>query len=276
VFGATGNVGRELVPLLVARGCTVKIVTRNAARAAAFGDSVEVVEGDLGRTASVRPAIAGADAIYLVTMINAPDHDLAVAQLARNAGVRHIVKLSTLEASEARLRVGRWHRAKEDAIRASGLGWTILRPGMFMSNALDWADPIREAGKVFFPGGSGRVAPIDPRDVAAVAALALTEPGHAGKAYELTGDQLLTIADMTGIIGRTIGRELQYVDIPVLAAQLFLTRTFGWETARGLSEMARALKRGEGAIITPTFREVTSRGPRSFEEWCKENADAFR
>ena len=99
--------------------------------------------------------------MFLVTL-GTPQQDIHAIEAAKCAGVQHIVKLSTLEASEAVIQVGKWHREREQIIETSGLKWTFLRPGMFMSNTIEWwAETIRQQGGVFFPGGKkGKVAPV--------------------------------------------------------------------------------------------------------------------
>jgi (4-alkanoyl-5-oxo-2,5-dihydrofuran-3-yl)methyl phosphate reductase len=276
VTGATGNVGKELVPKLLERGERVRVLTRDARKVAHLRGRVDCAVGDLDKPATLEPAFKGIDRLYLVTMANSTHQDATAVTLAKKAGVRHMVKLSTLEALEHKLQVGKWHYAKEQVIRDSGLAWTFLRPGMFMSNALQWADAVKASGKVYFPGGRGKVAPIAPRDVATVAALALTERGHEGKAYELTGAELLTLEEMTAILSHVLGKPLQYVDVPLLAARVFLSRQLGWKMGSALAELAGALKVGKGAVMTDTFEHLTGCSPRSFESWCREHVAAFK
>jgi uncharacterized protein YbjT (DUF2867 family) len=124
--------------------------------------------------------------------------------------VNHIAHLSSFNVlGDPMPAMGRWHHEREAIIRASGISVTFLRPGGFMTNALDWAPTIREAGYVLDPIGSGRYAPIDPADIAAVAALALTEDGHQGKEYVLTGDEAFTVAEQVRILAEAIGRDIE-------------------------------------------------------------------
>jgi uncharacterized protein YbjT (DUF2867 family) len=149
---------------------------------------------------------------------------------------------------------------------------------MFMSNSIDWwAESIKGQNSVFFPGGKkGKVAPVDPRDVARVAAAALTQPGHQGQAYELTGHELFTIGQMVQIISRVLGKPLQYVNIPPIAARLFMLKTGMDRTlVNALMEMLKSLRKNEGALMTDTVQRITGRPPRTFEEWCREHIEAF-
>ncbi|HSB02218.1 MAG TPA: SDR family oxidoreductase [Anaerolineales bacterium] len=276
VTGATGHIGRELIPLLLESGQLVRVLVRDARKVAHLDACVERVVGDFDKPETLFSAMKGVERLFLVTYETR--QDVHVLEAAKRAGVRHIVKLSTLEATEHKIKVGKWHYEREELIRLSGLDWTFLRPGMFMSNSIDWwSDSIKGQASVFFPGGKkGKVAPLDPRDVATVAALALTQPGHRGQAYELTGSELFTIGEMVQVISHALGKPIQYVDIPPIAAKLFMLKS-GMDKAlvNALMEMLASLRRNEGAVVTDTFQCLTGRLPRTFEMWCREHIEAF-
>lgn len=276
VTGATGNIGRELIPFLLQSGQPIRVLVRDERKAASLDACVERVVGDFDKPETLAAAVQGVERIFLLTYETR--QDLAVLDAAKKAGVQHIVKLSTLEAAEHKIKVGKWHYEREELIRASGLDWTFLRPGMFMSNSIEWwADSIKGQGSVFFPGGKkGKVAPMDPRDVAFVAALALTQPGHSGQSYTLTGSELFTIGEMVQVISQVLGKPIQYVDIPPIAAKLFMLKTGMDKTlVNALMEMLASLRRNEGAIVTDTFQRLTGQSPRTFEAWCREHIQAF-
>jgi uncharacterized protein YbjT (DUF2867 family) len=276
VTGATGNIGGELVPLLLEVGQSVRVLVRDERKATHLDACVERAVGDLDQPKTLVRALNGVERIFLVTFETRQDRN--VIEAAKQAGVRQIVKLSTLEAAEHKIRVGKWHYEREELIRLSGLEWTFLRPGMFMSNSIEWwADSIKGQRSVFFPGGKkGKVAPIDPRDVARVAALALTGPGHQGQAYTLTGSELFTIGEMVQVIAGVLGKPIQYVDIPPIAAKLFMLKT-GMDKVlvNALMEMLGSLRRNEGALVTDTFQRLTGQPPRTFKAWCQEHIQAF-
>src|SRR5215208_1016561 len=161
VTGATGHIGRELIPQLQATGQSLRVLVRDERRVSQLDPSIERAIGDLNDPESLCCAMRGVERIFLVTFET--QHDLNVIDAAKRAGVQQIVKLSTLEATEHKIQVGKWHYEREEVIRASGLDWTFLRPGMFMSNTIDWwAESIKGQNSVFFPGGKkGKVAPVD-------------------------------------------------------------------------------------------------------------------
>ena len=277
VTGATGNIGKELIPLLLEMGQSLRVLVRDERKVAHLDACVERAVGDLNDLDSLGPAMRGVERVFLVTFEKQQDIDIIEA--AKHAGVKQIVKLSTLEATEHKIQVGKWHYEREEMIRASGLDWTFLRPGMFMSNSIDWwAESIKGQGSVFFPGGKkGKVAPVDPRDVARVAAITLTQSGHSGQAYELTGSELFTIGEMVQVIATVLGKPIQYVDIPPIAAKVFMLKTGMDKTlVNALMEMLASLRRNEGAIVTGTVERVTGHSPRTFDAWCREHIQAFR
>jgi uncharacterized protein YbjT (DUF2867 family) len=276
VTGATGHIGKELVPQLIEADQSVRVLVRDERKVAYLPSCVERTIGNLDKPKTLRAALQGVDKIFLLTFETR--QDVSVLEAAKQAGVEHIVKLSTLEASQHVIQIGKWHFEREELIRKSGLEWTFLRPGMFMSNSIDWwADSIKQQDAVYFPGGKGQVAPVDPRDVAAVATVALSQPGHNGCVYELTGPELLNMGEMVEVISKVVGKPLKYTSIPALAAKMWMLQS-GMDKVlvNALMEMMASLRKNEGAIVTDTVEKVLGRSPRTFEAWCQEHADVFR
>ena len=280
VSGATGTVGRELVPQLLDRGQAVRAMSRTPEKASAlFGSGVEVVRGDYDDRASLRAAIDGVERVFLLTVqMGGRPPDTTVCSLAAQAGVRQIVRLSVLEAGgDEHDPVTGWHTAAENAIKASGLAWTFLRPGGFMSNTLGWAETIRRERTVRSLFADQKVAWIDPYDIAAVAAHVLTEEGHVGQAYPLSGPQALSPREQAAILAQALGTAIDVIDLP--PAQVRATMI-----AQGMPpERADAVlaARGSGAsqrgmTVFPTVERITGRPPRSFAEWVEAHLDAFR
>jgi len=278
VTGATGTVGRELVAQLVATGRKLRALTRDPSKAR-FDPAVEVFAGDLSRPETLAGAVEGIERVFSLSM--GPElgvNEANLANAARRAGVKHVVKLSVLGAGSAGGHgVVGWHERGEKAIQDSGAAWTFVRPGMFMSNALNWAGAIRGQGKVFLPYGEGKVVPIHPRDIASVAAKALTEPGHEGQAYALTGAEALGAAEMMTILSEAVGKPITYVPITDEAAgESMLKAGLPPGLVEGLMKIASGIRRGETGTPLPTLEQLLGRKALTWRDWAHENAAAFR
>jgi uncharacterized protein YbjT (DUF2867 family) len=279
VTGATGNIGRELVGELDARGADLRLLVRDPARAADLPDRAERVVADLGEPGTLAPAFAGVDALFLLTQGIGTDQTTAAVTAAREAGVRHIVHLSSAHVTfDPVPAMGRWHQAREEIVRASGVPATFLRPGGFMTNALDWLPTIHDGGFVLDPIGPGRYAPIDPADIAAVAALALTEPGHQGGEYVLTGHETFTVREQVRIISETIGRaiEVRETATPAEAVRFRFPHGAPPALADALTEGLTLMRADTVGFRTDTVEKLLGRPPRTFADWCARHADAFR
>jgi uncharacterized protein YbjT (DUF2867 family) len=278
VTGATGNVGKELVPQLLETGAGVRVLVRDANRALQFSPRAERVEADLDRPETLRAAMAGVRAVYVIAFQTSQVEN--VVNAARAAGVSHIVRQSTIEAGTAPpIGPGQWHREQEELIERSGIAWTHVRPTMMMANTVRWwAESIQAQGKVFFPGGDGRVSPVDARDIAAVGRVVLTGTGHAGHAYDVTGPQSLTIGEMVETLGRVLNRPIQYVDVPEAVAGEWMMERLGVSSvlAAALVETLAALRSSQFAGVADTVQRLTGSEGRSYEAWCRENAGLFR
>jgi uncharacterized protein YbjT (DUF2867 family) len=278
VMGATGNVGRALVDHLGAAGIVPRVLTRQPS--ARWRVPVEAVVGDVADPACVAHLFAGATRVFVMSNIEADDAiDRSVVAAAVSAGVRHAVKLSTIGA-DSEMAIGRRHREREQSIEQSGMAWTFVRPGFFMSNALQWRDGIR-AGTVMVPAADGPLAPISPRDIAEVAKVALLAPdvgaAHHGKIYTLTGEQITTPRDQIAVLARVLGRELTCVAVPPeVAVEHARKRGLPEAILETLRKLWTSAEAGQAAMRTTAFREVTGHAPESFETWARDHADAFR
>jgi uncharacterized protein YbjT (DUF2867 family) len=276
VTGATGNVGSLLVPKLLAAGQKVRVLVRDPAKVAHLGSQVERVHGDLDKPDTLPPAMAGVRAIYLIADTGQVGNVVAAA---RQAGVAHIVRQSTIEAgAQPPLGPGTWHREAELLIERSGITWTHLRPTMMMVNTIGWwAESIRARGTVFFPGGEGRVSPVDPDDIAAVAGVVLTEPGHEGQAYDVTGPQLLTVGEMVATLSRLLDKPINYVDVPEATAGEWMTRGgMSPILAAALVETMGGLRSNRFAYVADSVERLTGHPGRTYESWCREHIGAFQ
>ncbi len=278
VVGANGTVGTQVVARLRDAGRRVRVLARDPAKAAKHGGEVEIVQGDLARPETLGPAFEGAAKVFLLSAGPA-QLELNAIDAARAAGAAYVVKLSSMGFGPARdaLNIGNWHRTVEAYLASSGMAWTILLAGGFAANALGWAPTIRAQGAAFAANGDGKVAVVDPRDLAAVAAKALIEPGHEGKRYELTGPAALSSAEQVAIIGAAIGKPLRYIDVPPEAARdAMLQRGMPAVLAENMLEVMAAIKANGAATVTSDVARVLGRAPRTFEAWATDHADAFR
>lgn len=278
ITGATGTIGTEIIRQLVARGDRVRAVTRDPDRAQAPA-GVELVRGDYHDLDSMTAAMSGAQAAFIVGVLG-PEYaetDRALVAVAREVGVRRIVKLSAIGTGEPGLgRVGTWHLPGEEAARASGLEWTILRPSSFASNTLSWADAIRAGQPVPNLTGTGSQGVIDPRDVAAVAVEALTTTGHAGHVYTLTGPELLTTADQAAALATVLGHPLEVADVPEdIAREHMIAAGMSPEFVEGALAGQAYVRAGGNTVRTDDVRRILGRPPRTYAEWAADHAAAF-
>ncbi|MGW0733985.1 NAD(P)H-binding protein [Streptomyces sp. NPDC002851] len=277
VTGATGNVGRHLVAELVVAGVKVRATSRRP-ESAGLPPEVEVVATEPGRF-----PLDGVTAVFANPAAVEEELGALLAQAAQH-DVRKVVLLSTAAALDETNPIGAHHRQLEDQVRESGLPWTLLRPGVFNSNALMWAEAIRGEGVVRAPYASARIAPIDERDVAAVAARALLpRSGSAGQDADLTGaspvltgPELLTQADQVARIARAAGVRATYEEItPEAAREGLVSAGLPGRVADGL--LGYYAQAGDRPLHpTPAVTEATGRAPRTFAAWAEEHAEAFR
>ena len=272
VTGATGNVGSELVKGLAAAGERVRAVVRDPSRAA-LPEGVEAVRGDLNEPKTLAGAFDGVRGMFLLPGYDGLEELLA---LAKGAGVERVALLSggSVDSGDLTNAVARYMILSERAVEASGLSATFLRCRAFMSNALRWLPQLRQGDVVRVPFAGVPIAAIDPYDIAAVAAAALTGDGHAGKAYPLTGPEALLPAEQVAILGRALGRDLTCVAQPNDEARAemeaampvaYVDAFFSFYVDGTLDE----------TTVYPTVEEVTGRPPRTFGQWAAAHAADF-
>lgn len=278
--GATGTVG-GLVARRLPGTEPVRLLTRDPRRAAGLaGPHTEVVGGDFEDPGSLLRALTGVRSALLVTanpLTHAHDENFLTA--ARTAGVRHVVKLTTLSVTEpdAIDLVTEWQRENERLLRGSGLAWTLLRPRAFMSNTLGWARSVREEGVVRALGGGTEVAAVDPRDIADVAVRALTDgAGHAGRAHPLTGPEAVSPVRQTEILAGLLERPLKFVELTEEQVLRGLLERYPAEVARALVESSVRGREGTKAHVEPAVPEVLGRPARSYRDWAGDHLSAFR
>ncbi|MFE1547745.1 NAD(P)H-binding protein [Streptomyces sp. NPDC058718] len=273
VTGATGNIGSALLKELHAYGAgPLRGLTRDAARAV-FPEGVEVVEGDFAEPASLKPALEGVRSLFLVSRLG-PDAD--VLRAARQAGVEHVVLVSSITVqSHPHLGPAAENLAVEQLLKESGMVWTILRPTQFASNALMWAASIRERESVRAPYADTALPTIHPADIASVARVALTEPGHQGRTYALTGPEPVSARQQTEAIAEALGRDVPFAEISRREAHALMTAVFGEEAADAVLDVTGGDVNDELLTVRDTVSQITGTPARPFRQWASENAAAF-
>ncbi len=284
VTGATGTIGRELIRLLSAGRAPFRALVRSAGKAQAIREAGgDAVVGEFADAGSVDAALRGVEKLFLLTnsLPDQPETEARIVDAAKAAGVEHVVKLSTSGADAVKPPLFlKLHRDAERHIEASGLAWTFLRPSFFMQNYLDFAAAIRTQGILAAPAGDGRHPDVDAHDVAAVAARVLTEPGHEGRAYELTGPEAQSFAEVARRIATIAGREVRYVDLPPAEGRRSLVALGESEwSADAFVELYAWFQGGEGttngSAVALGVEEVLDRAPRSFENFVRHHVRDF-
>ncbi|HEY2589118.1 MAG TPA: SDR family oxidoreductase [Tepidisphaeraceae bacterium] len=280
VTGGTGTAGGEIVSQLAATGTPFRAMVRDVTKAAALKlTGVEVVPGDLDKPETLPAALKGIDQVMLVSppMPRQAELEGNMVAAAKRAGVRHIVKFSAMTADpNSKARFPRLHGITERAIVESAIAWTFLRPTFFMQNMLDLAGMVR-GGTIYQPCGDARAGFVDTADIAAVAVEALTEPGHEGTAYDITGPELLSYHDVARIFSEVLGKPVKYQDVPPAAARdgLLAAGIPEW-SADGILELCDQMRAGEYARLTTVIEDVGKKEPISLAAFVREHADAFR
>jgi uncharacterized protein YbjT (DUF2867 family) len=282
ITGATGTVGSIVLERLATSGADPRALARDAAKARALrARRVEVAVAEFLQPATLGPALAGVHTVFLVTPIG-PEQVAQATNLIRAATASgdqpRIVRLSVQQAAhDAPTRVGRQHAAIEDALAASGLPYTVLRPQSFMQNTLTAAPTVAAEGAIYQPFKAGRLAMVDARDVAEVAARVLTEEGHDGEAYTLTGPAAISMDDVARALTEALGTAVRYVDVPLEAAKAALLRRGVPEwLADALNEYARVHAEGYSDFTTGDVARLTGHPATAYQQFARDFAPRFR
>lgn len=280
VTGATGKVGREVVRQLVATGAPIRALVRDPVSASPIRlPGVEVVTGDFSRPQTLPPALAGVERVFLLTPAH-PDmlaYDTSVVDAAVAAGARRIVKVSVAGGPDSGTQIGRWHWAGEKKVESSGLEFTFLRPTLYMQQMLVYARGISMTGAFSAPLGTGAIAVVDARDVAAVAVRALTEDGHSRQIYDLTGPEALTFDEMADAISKATGRGISYVHVaPEYALKQMLSDGVPRWLADDMLVLFASFREGYGAAVSDTVSRIARRPAGTFAQFAADYAQVFR
>jgi uncharacterized protein YbjT (DUF2867 family) len=278
LIGGTGRIGRIVVDELLAEDVPVRVMTRRPT-ATGLPPSVEVVAGDLSVPESLDDAFRDVSRVFLLW--TAPPSTLheVVERLASRR--RRVVFLSSPHQTphpffQQRNPMAAFHAEVERSIASAGIESTIIRPGIFAANALAWWGPMIRAGDIVrWPYGSVETAPVDERDIAAVAALALRDERLAGGDYVVTGPDSVSQAEQVRIIGATLGRSIRFEE---LSPQEFRRDTMARAPGPWVDMLlnAWAAATGQPAYVSSTFRDLMGSPPRSFGRWAADHAAAFQ
>ncbi|WP_431955621.1 NAD(P)H-binding protein [Nocardia lijiangensis] len=274
VTGATGNIGSELLTQLAQHdGVHVRAATRDTA-AAVLPEEVEPVRADLQHADSLQSALEGVTALFLVSRVG---DDAGILSLARRADVEHVVLVSSITVqTHPHLAPAEENATVERLLEASGMDWTILRPTQFASNALWWANSIRESQTVEIPFPDTGLPTIHPADIAGVARAALTEPGHRGRKYALTGPAAITPRQQVETIAAALRQPVSVIEISRAQARERMIPDMGPQTADALLDVMGGDTNDELLAVRDTVAQVTGSRARTFKEWVSQNISAFR
>lgn len=281
ITGATGNIGRELTEQLLAHKVPFRAMVRSLKGLEAFYnmEGIELAIGDFNDAKTVANALKGIERAFLLTnsSAQAETQQLTFVEEASRAGVKQIVKLSQWAAdTDSPVRFLRYHAVVENKIKELGIPYTFLRPNLFMQGLLGFRDAIVNQGKFFAPIGDAKISIVDVRDIAAVAVAALTEDGHAGKTYNITGSEALSHQEMAEKLSEALNRKIEFVNVPPESMREALARVGfpDWQ-ADGLIEDYAHYHRGEAATVTADIQNVTGKQPYTFKEFARDYAPVF-
>ncbi len=278
ITGASGNVGRDVLKQIAATGAKVRAAFQSVSKAAAAPSGVDIVTMDYNQPQTLQAALKDVDRVFLVgpPTLNLTALERKAIDEIKQSGARHVVKLSAM-GGRAAIFPGQ-HADSEDYIKSSGLTYTFLRPNGFMQNFVTYNAPTINTQNAFYGSqGEGKVSHIDIRDIAAIAVKTLTEDGHEGKAYTLTGPEALSNARVAEILSEDTGREIRYVDLP---AEQFKQALVGaglpeW-SANALLDLQQFYRAGEASSVTGDVEQLLGRKPIRFEQFSRDYAQAFQ
>jgi len=278
VTGATGTIGRDIAKRLSEGGVSVRAGIRDQAKARKELADIVLIPFDFENEKTFSGALEGVEKVFLLPPLlpNQLEVMNVFVDAAKRAGVRHIVKLSAIGVDdETQPTAVKWHGANERYIRESGVAFTFLRPNSFMQNFITYFPPRN--GAIYLPWANGTASFVDTRDIASVAAKALTSDGHGGRIYTLTGPATLGIAEVALILSQVTGREFKYVDVPEAAARdgMLQAGVPQWQVEL-VMELHAVNKQNRWSAVTSDIEKVTGTAPTDFAQFARDHADKFR
>ena len=274
-----GNIGNLVAEELASRSFAVRVLAKTVKQNPKWEKAkIEQIAVDMASIPSMLPAFEGVDRFFSVTPFveNLAELGVNTIQAAKQAGVRRIVRSSFIGASESWIALGRAHKAVEQAVEASGIPYTILRPNTFMQSYAMNSLSINSDSAFYMPQGEGRVSLVDVRDVAALAVAVLTQEGHERRIYDVTGAEALSNNDVADKLSLTLGKQVHYVDVSTAQAEQSM-RDAGlpaWMVS-SLLELFQFSKRGDAAHVSDSINKILSRSPLTFEQFLQDNRELF-
>ena len=278
--GVTGKTGGETAKQLLQKGASLRALVRDEAKAAGLkAAGVELVVGDVSDADTVRRALKGVEKAFL-TLPNGQrqlEQEKQFTDLAVAAGVKHLVKMSSMEAvAHAETPIPRAHWATEEYIRASGLAWTMVKPNFFMQNLLSSAGSIKAQRKFSLPMGNGTTGMADIRDIGAVCAEVLLGNGHAGQSYEITGPEVLTFHDVADRFSAVLGDKVEYVPMPMEQFRERMKNVLEPWHLNAVCELFREIAETGIDHTTDTFKRLIGREPKSVTQFIQDHVALFK
>ncbi|KPK05029.1 MAG: hypothetical protein AMS20_07560 [Gemmatimonas sp. SG8_28] len=281
VTGATGTIGSELARLLVESGTPFRALVRDRARAGSLArDGVDIVEGDFTDPASLDRAFEGATQLFLLAPASEDQRALKrnAVSAARRAGLEYLVHVSAVgAAADAPMQLGRDHAAIEQALIDAGIAHTNLRPQSFMQNLLTQAGAIMHRGEFYSSTGDGRIAMVDARDVARVAArLFAARADHTSPSYDITGPAAVSHAEVAAVLSDVLGRQVRYVDVPQETVREGLAEA-GVPTwlADDLVTLNAINRAGHGRHVSSAVSDITGAPARDVAAFARDHRAVF-
>ena len=278
--GVTGKIGGETAKQLIDKGASLRALVRDEAKAADLkAAGVELVVGDIADADTVRQGLQGAERAFILLPIGEYQeaNEKQFTDLAEEAGVSHLVKMSSMEAvADAETPIPQAHWAAEEHIRASGLNWTMVKPNFFMQNLLASAASIKEQRKFFLPMGDGTTGMADARDIGAVCAEVLTGEGHAGQSYEITGPEVLSFYDVADRFSEVLGEKVTYIPLPMEQFREKMTGILLPWHLNAVCELFREIAEIGLDHTTSTFKELIGRDPISVRQFVEDHQAIFK
>ncbi|CUS23502.1 LAQU0S10e01904g1_1 [Lachancea quebecensis] len=280
VVGATSNIGAGVAKGLKKTGSNVTALVRSEEKGKPFKDEgINIAVGDLSEPATLASAFKGIDASFILT----PPNDLAPSLFsnaiwaAKQAGVKHVVRLSAVKAAhDAPTINSRFHALSDSELIASGTTYTIIKAHFFMQNLLMAADTIKSEGKIYMPLSDGKLGLIDSRDIATFAVKVLTEQGHENKTYTITGPESLSMKEVASSLSKVVGKNVEYVPVPIDVA-IENMRQAGLDnfTLNILHDYFVQYSKNWGDFVTSDYKDVVGTDSTSIEKYFEDNKQVF-